>query len=370
MYQKTSLLPYEDAIAIAANTAQLENMYRLQMRDIDAGEVDRELDQAISDISILRSMEEPLNRFTPEARSELSENMYRFSKYREFGMGLKDLTSTLTDEEGERVLPLLSSLIGKSKIVGRLFPEEIESMSMDAYGESITSTVFTLTALKRGDELPKELPLLSGKTIAVGTYTFEKAVKTLESLCRVINEMDLAFNRLNRGSVTRVNQTGAYGMYRGGVNKNILATVRLQAGTSFDPAIEYGNSSGTQASIGFSAEENLKPLSVYKSEHRSPISIRIDNEGDKLALDIGSILGKKGTLGKRVADLIAIGDAYRAKHTHKNPTLNHNSTPYEFSGLHDKEAFARIAADLAENLERRAALTSVRQLALKQTVAS
>ena len=214
------------------------------------------------------------------------------------------------------------------------------------------------------------MPLLGGKFIKLGTFTFVSAVQTLEtfnSAMRVIfNATDPSLNQ----PVTRVNKTGLYGMYRFGNTANVTSTVRLTAKTSYDPAVEYYNQNGTQASIGFSIEEDRGFMSHEREAHRSPLSIRIDNEGDTLALDIGSILGKKGTLGKRVADIIAIGDAYRSVHTPKTPTLNHNSQPYKYSGMHEAETFARIASEFAERLERRVTFTVASQLALKQTVAS
>lgn len=343
-----------------SRTSDLDYMKYLQGWDIDAGRVDPELDRAISDVEIYRGFMDSVAGLPPEQQELMAKNLYTYGRFRDFIPALKELNTQLDTTERHEVLPLLSSLLELSPQIGGLYPGDLSKAVTEAFGESITSTIFTLAELKRGEDLPKKLPLKGDREVVIGSYTFEDCVDTLRSLDSSLRVIIDAKNAINDGPVTRVNNTGAYGMYRFGQGLEVLATIRLVGGTSYDPNIEYGNKMGTQASIGYTVEEGLGIVSAYRGEQSSPFCIRIDNEGDQLALDIGSIFGLIGSLGKRVADIIALGDNIRSGSIRKNPSLNHNSRGFN-PNLSEKEVFARMAAEIAAELETRANQTTVKQ---------
>ena len=365
MYQ----VPFHHVSRVADLGPNIAHMRDIQSRDIDAGDVDPPLDQAISDHGIYWGFRGSLSGLSPDLMNQIAANLYTYGRYRDFADGISKLNDQLNSEEKNDVMPVLSGLLGRAEDVGRLFPDEMSVNVVQAYGESITSIIFTLLAQKRGDELPSYLPLRGGGRVNIGRYSFEETVETMRTLDTVLAVITGANSDSNQ--VTRVNQTGAYGAYRLGSERNVLAVVRLTERFSYDPAIEYGNNRGAQASIGYSAEEDLRPISPYKKEQRSPFCIRIDNEGDAVALDIGSIFGPLGSLGKRVADIIALGDHFRSERIFKDPSLNHNSRSFAYAGFERPEEFARHAAEIAEKLETRcaaASATTLHQLALRQTV--
>ncbi|MEI7521934.1 MAG: hypothetical protein WCJ86_00490 [Candidatus Saccharibacteria bacterium] len=296
-------------------------------------------------------------------------NTILYSRNIDFGIATNQLLDVVNNDEREQVFTRLSSLTGKSQHVGKLFPDELESLAAASFGETVQNFVYTLGALKNSGNLPDNLPLGDNGKVDVGSYSFDKAVSVLGELDDTISRITTIANDTN-SPVQRVNQTGSYGMYRLGDNGQVLATVRILASTNPDTAIEYGNRDGAQASIGYSVDVARTYNSPYKKEQKNPFSIRIDNEGDKLALDIGSILGKPGTLGKEVADLIAIGDSLRSRETGDSPRLNHNSRLFVGTGLEDRQVFARVAAQKAEEFERRAIERPLRQLVLNETVVS
>jgi hypothetical protein len=300
---------------------------------------------------------------TTDESGSFVDTPFLYSRHMDMGIAVNELLGEVNDTERHDVFACVSDLSAQADQVADIFPESLGKPAAEAYGELVTSILWSFAAIKRnGGELALgSLPLRGDRHIAVGGFTMGTALQTAHELHDAVTIIAGAVSD-NDAPVTRINDTGAYGMYRLGRNRNVIATLRLVGGTRYDPAIEYANSKGTEASIGYTVDMGKDVPSPFKDEQISPFTIRIDNEGDKLSLDVGSILGKPGTLGKRVADLIAIGDTERAKLMGESAQagLNHNGK-YFSSGSADPAEFAPIVAEYAAEFEnRRLAIRSIR----------
>jgi hypothetical protein len=291
----------------------------------------------------------------------------------EFGQSLAAMGENMTVRQLEHVLPSVVNLITKDKIIGDLFPADLSDKAAEAYQENVASLIFSLGALQQGQQLPTRLPLKNGGEIPIGSYTFGQAIDISKQLNKTLNTM-AAVTADTDAVITRVNQTGTYGMYRHtSIRGSVLETIRLIPSTAYDKALEYGTCrSGTQPTIGLSIDiEQPSYMRAYKDEQTSPFSLRIDNEGDTLALDIGSILSDDNSFGKQVAGLIALGDWLRSQQTGSDTRLNHNSRPFKGSGLEKTTVFAQIAGKRAAEIEgRRTTAQQLRQFVRAQTVAA
>lgn len=306
------------------------------------------------------------------------QNIIMMAPFVEYGVATLGLIDGMEFKERKRVLSTFHELYSQADQVGSIFPVELQAPVASAYGELISNLLFTLSALKNGKSTPRELPLRNGGVVKLGKYTFEEALDVAMQLATNIERLTSIVND-ERSPVIRSNANGRFGLYHIGKFGQVLATVRLRRTTANDPSIEYGKA-GSEATIDYTIDTEREHTSVYKHEQLSPFSIRIDNELDPrgeqvespavgLSLDVGSILAKRG-FGKKIADLIALGDMYRSSLVGKNTWLNHNHRPFDL-GMAEEGRFARLAAEVAEKLEQRCAATSQRtlpQLVLKQTV--
>lgn len=384
--QHNAVISHGSAFQLVSDLHYIQDQYD---RDVDAGEYDRTLEAAqewrYAQLDVYRDSVGLRN--VPDSLFYASiENSDQ--NHFEFGSALSRLDTVLEGDEREKTYRTLNHLIAqKHGHVSQLFREYgtyadgFQDASEAAYSESITSLIYTLESLKRGDKLPQTLPLRGGKSVRIGKSTFDEALSTMTQLAEAIDIIGIAHNAVRSFGVgvevSRVNKTGRYGMYRVQSSNEfhpgqVLVTVRAMPATSHDPAIEYGNKEGTQASIGYSVDMGKEYASPYKDEQVDPFSIRVDNEGDTLALDIGSIFGKPGTLGKRIADLIAIGDYLRSKELGKDIGLNHNARPYKDTGLEETQRFAQLAAGIVGVYEKRIMKQDepARRSAPKKTAAS
>lgn len=389
--------------ALYADTSRgLKAARKIDAIDIDAGRVDPEL------VGDIRKMEADLEWFHQTDQPDNLEDALRrealhgprmvdiASLERRFGIGKSremeskyalmiygeshtgfdffnihdQLGKALNNTEKAIVFPVVRDLINRSRDVGKLFPAELQEGAMYSYGESVANILYVLNALKRGHKLPRELPLGKSGKVEIGEYDFDHAVETIISTDEAVGRIIKSTGRcqpVERVAIPNPDRTLNTGLYRFGEQGDVLATVRLLATAKRDNDIEYGNRNGTQASISYVTQEYGGFVPERIKEQKSSFSIRIDNEDDKLGFDIGSILGKKGSLGKRIADLIAIGDALRTREGNgKEPALNHNSSKFIGSGLEERELFAGIAADKLAEFEARATATEISRLGLGQ----
>ena len=290
----------------------------------------------------------------------------------EFGDAFAGLLEVCEEDTRPDIATSIIDIITKDQKIGELFPSELRAAAAEAYQENVANLLFTLHAIKRGELIPQSLPLRNGHSVRLGAYTFEQALGLVKGLSSSLDRI-IGVTADRDSVITRANKTGKYGLYKHTNIKTgtaVCEMIRLIPHTSYDPAIEYGTqTSGTQATIGFVTDEGRVDgyVSPFKKQQNSPFSIRIDNEGDTLALDIGSILGPIGSFGKEIADLIAIGDDFRSKRTGHAARLNHNSRPFKGTSLEKKETFAQILAARAGELEGQCLnVDSLSQLALKQ----
>lgn len=279
-----------------------------------------------------------------------------YSRQHDMAVPTETLLRFADPEEVRSIFWAVGNLVGQSDKAGNLFPKELEKGVTEAYTEMTSSLLWAFSTLKlsEGNRFPANvIDFGSGNTVQQEEITLESALQTsrelfstMEDLIAVVSDVDAPVERLNK--------QGKFGMYAIGQDKKVAATVRLLPREEFDDSIEYGGAKGTEASIGYTIELDDKPISMLKKDHGNDFTIRVDNEGDRLGFDVGAIMNKPGTLSKRVADLITLGDRMRAKHHWNNRETWHNHNRHHFpADLADEHTFAQIASKVATDLENR-----------------
>jgi len=330
----------------------LDSMRLLDSIDVDAGRVDEELTSRISEVSSeLEDNKRLLGTLSMSNTIFYNSIMYSSSSF-EFLDIARELSDLLDDDIEKDALDSIDTLLSRATLIEELFPREpdhLDKKAKEAFGESVTSIMYTLAYLKRGDELPTTLTMSYGDEVELTEFTFEKALSVVDSISESVGTIyslvDLARYSFGGVSVEKLEGDGVFGIYRltGKDGQQVLRKIRAKKATEYDDGIEYGGADGVEPTIGFVIDKSSKEISQYKNTHKSPLSIRVDNEGDTLALDIGSVLSSMGTLDKEAADLIAIGDSIRSGIVGKEPTLHHNARPFVGSGLEDPETFKWIS---------------------------
>jgi hypothetical protein len=284
-------------------------------------------------------------------------NAMLYSHFTDSALPSADLIGKLDSNDRCRVFTVFSELYRGAATVESLFPTEYGSEATSAYEEHINSMFWAIAKIARDDGASHTaMQLKNGGEIRVRGFTLQEALQTIDTFRSEMNKIICIVNDRSQ-PVIAVNQTGSFGMYRLGKSGEVICTARLVSRTTFDKAIEYGHTMrGTEASIGYTTDTAAGgPPSAYRQEQRNPFSIRIDNEGDRVSLDVGSILGRPGTLGKDVADLIAIGDSDRVDHWFRgeiSKKLNHCSD--YFGAEHaNPETFARAVGGFVAELQNR-----------------
>jgi hypothetical protein len=336
----------------------LGRMKEIYRNDIDAGRVDEML---VSDIRA--ATEEITENKRLLGATSLSDTIFNKSILYstdnfEFLKVAIELSDLLDEDVEKSSLDRVGSLLSSASLVGNLFPRALEKPARSAFGESVTSILYTLLALKRGDELPHTLELSGGDEVELTQFTFDHALEVVDrmkssvsDLYRVVGDSGYEFMGIK---IEELESGESFGIYRltDKDGQQVLRKIRAKKSSDYDAAFEFGGKDGVEPSLGFVIDESSKEISQFKADHKSPFSIRIDNEGDTLALDIGSVLSEPGTLDKEAADLIAIGDSIRSGEISKNCTLHHNSRPFKGTGLEKPETFEEISSLPLEYLNR------------------
>jgi hypothetical protein len=336
----------------------LAYMHELERIDIDAGRVDEQL---VSDIRDVNSELEVIKQSL--GATSISSTWFRnavsySSANQEFFPVAKELDQLLDVVDDGHVVESVDSLLLCDTLVGQLFSRQLEKPAKEAFGESVTSILYSLLALKKGEALPLMLDLNGGDKVKITQFTFDHSIEVvnriIKSISTVSTLVDLARYDFMGINVEELESDEFFGIFRltDKDGQQVLRKVRVKKSADFDDAIEFGGCDGAEPSIGFVIDEASRELSQFKSSHRSPLSVRIDNEGDTLALDIGSVLSEPGTLDKEAADLIAIGDSIRSGEIGKKCTLHHNSRPFINTGLEKPEIFEAITGKVLKYLKK------------------
>mgnify|MGYP006291775947 CR=1 FL=1 len=338
----------------------LDSMRHLDNIDIDAGRVDDDLTSRIVEVSSeLEENKSSLGALTMSNTVFYNSIMYSTSSFELLDVA-RELSDLLDDDAEERAIGSIDSLLSRATLVEELFPREpnqFDKKAKEAFGESVTSIMYTLAYLKRGDDKPTTIKMRYGDDVELTEFTFEKALEVVdsisESVSTIFSLVDLARYSFGGVSIEKLEGDGEYGIYRltRKDGQQVLRKIRTKKATEYDDKIEYGGVNGVEPTIGFVIDGSSKEIAQYKKTHKSPLSIRVDNEGDTLALDIGSVLSGMGTLDKEAADLIAIGDSIRSGIVGKEPTLHHNARPFVGSGLEDPETFKQISERILKVLD-------------------
>lgn len=160
--------------------------------------------------------------------------------------------------------------------------------------------------------------------------------------------------------------------------------VREYGSESYDRTREYGNSSGTEATISWL----INPLNSHKlpePKDQDCISVRFDREGrlvneksnsqnrspirndGSISLDIGSVIGDASKMSTKLGRMIAAGNELRAKERGEDTFLNHNTNYFDQKyGMADN--FAELVRHIKNGVERdyeKVAKNKLAQLAIK-----
>lgn len=160
--------------------------------------------------------------------------------------------------------------------------------------------------------------------------------------------------------------------------------VREYGSESYDRTREYGNSSGTEATISWL----INPLNSHKlpePKDQDCISVRFDREGrlvneksnsqnrspirndGSISLDIGSVIGDASKMSTKLGRMIAAGNELRAKERDEDTFLNHNTNYFDQKyGMADN--FAELVRHIKNGVERdyeKVAKNKLAQLAIK-----
>lgn len=291
------------------------------------------------------------------SRDGLIDNSLLYSSGMDTGFLASELNELLTDEEFRDIFCVVGDLQVQSDFVGEMFPSELGNGARNAYGELVDNLLWAgHAAAKNGGRTPKgKATLKGGRTIALRSFSFEEIVNTARLLHDTVERIHFGLSDMFSPQVVRANARGSVGIYSIGSRGEVLATLRPIKQDQYDSDIEHGNSLGAEASIGFSVETFGGYVSPKIKEQKDPFNIRVDNEGDKLSLDVGSILAKPETFSRKVAELLTIGESYRLldKNWHRansEPSLNHNKHTFS-PELAEHQKFAQIVAELAATYE-------------------
>lgn len=238
-----------------------------------------------------------------------------------------------------------------------MFPAELEYGVKNAYGELVDNILWAgYAAAKNYGTTPRsEAALRVGRVVPLRSFSFKDIVSTAKMLHETVERIHFGVSDLFSPQVVRANEKGSVGIYSIGSQGEVLATLRPLKQDQYDPRLEHGNNSGAEASIGFSVETQGGFVNPEIDTQKDPFNIRVDNEGDKLSLDIGSILAKRSSFSRKVAELLTVGESYRLLdeyyiRANSAPSLNHNK--YTFSPeLAEPHKFAQIVVELAAKYE-------------------
>lgn len=160
--------------------------------------------------------------------------------------------------------------------------------------------------------------------------------------------------------------------------------VREQGSTSYDKSAEYGNSSGTEATIGWLVNPK-NPYNRISAKDPDAISFRFDREGRLateppdssnrspirkegiISLDIGSVLGNDpNSLPTRLGRMIAAGNEIRASRLGVGSSLNHNINYFDqkYGNADEFENLVKYIKNKVENNYKKPAKGKLSELAI------
>jgi hypothetical protein len=290
-------------------------------------------------------------------RSGLIENSLLYSSGIDTGVLASSLDMMLSDEEYTSIFSCVGNLQIQSDHVGGMFPSELQHGAKNAYGELMDNILWAgYAAAKNGGVTPKsEVKLRGGRTISLRSFSFDEIITTASLLHETVERIHFGVSDMFSPQVVRANERGSVGIYSIGSQGQVLATLRPSRQEQYDRRIEHGNSNGAEASIGFTVELDGGYVNPDIEMQKDVFNIRVDNEGDKLSLDVGSILANRNSFSRKVAELLTVGESYRLLDEHNiranlPPSLNHNRYTFH-SELAEPQKFAQIVAGLAAKYE-------------------
>jgi len=129
---------------------------------------------------------------------------------------------------------------------------------------------------------------------------------------------------------------------------DMLLQIRSEGSYGYDPQLEYGTTSGVEASISIKINPYGGHISAHKHGTVQELSIRLDREGrdpsqlftatkdrdptqdiGTVSLDIGSVLGNVDSFGTRIALILSRGNRLRAEALGTDVALNHNASTFD-----------------------------------------
>jgi len=344
-----------DAIPVAAGMLVTDAM-RMNMKELTKARIVDSLSPAMTQdaMDIMLSFNKP--EFEERARRfKETAPLARFT--RAGGLehdGPIDFLYNLPDIDRQPYAEVFTRLYESASVLGEAYPvpPELQMQISSGAVHLLANALFAVQKhIQRGYRTDTSISIHDVFTIPVH-FKDDEPLQLLTKLDHVFRKIHhVATTADSRALPAAEGVEGGFTIDRiAAINSVLPPTVALyirpEGAASFDPLYEYGrHGKGVGASINIISQVDdmtLLPLAKVGGSHDT-ISIRLDREaGDKVALDVGSILGAPGMFGTQIGYLLAVGNQIRGKATGKEIGLNHVREWIE-QGYGTSSAFATLA---------------------------
>lgn len=279
----------------------------------------------------------------------------------DFGDVVLDVATKATPEQSNKLFDSLAGMRQRAVEYGQLFGDpELSVQVTSAMNERLTELMYVARELLEKGQVSCEV---FGKIVKVEDLDelVDDYIAVLDSsLARIVTSM-------HDGKVSRVTEKNEqYDLFRfsdAKADNDMLLYIRPEAARSHNAQIEYGSSSGAEASISMIINPDGGHIGALKHERASQeLSIRLDREGRRhgdvrtstkdrdptqhegvVSLDIGSVLGQQDSFGTRLALIISTGNKLRSECLGNIVSLNHNTSPFDHERYGTASGFAAVA---------------------------
>lgn len=291
----------------------------------------------------------------------------------EFGEDFGDTLLNIAEyspETGMEIVEVIANYRKSAEQFSSLFPAEIQESARKALDQRLTE-LLTLV-----DESIARGGTLDTKVIGRAVH-----VENLESLIGSLKILDEAMSNAlliteNTSAIRLPESTDYFDMYgyypEDKALPSMLIYIRPVPGSKGDSKYEHvtrgkGKGASVDMLIGTKPGVKLSPL-IAKHEKQGALSIRIDRDGfepgvsraeqtkdlarenGQATLDIGSILGPEGSVGREIGLLVASGNTIRSSRLRRYPQLNHNHEPFDHTRYGTIDGFSRLADEVKLHL--------------------
>lgn len=311
-------------------------------------------------------------RLSPEAKGRFAEAFLATEFGDDFGNRLLAIAEHASGEQTEKIVDIVASFRQHSKQMAEWFSAydpQLTSAFNQALNERFTDSLVALEALAVNGTLHVDVSPGRNAEGYQSDGRFDVQLNSLDEGIEIFGSLEKSINLITsvvtdpENTVHRVNKTNEhFSLYRfmSPAHGDALLYVRPEGAKGYDPAIEYGNRAGVEASISFIANPtNPHHLDIYKDPQG--VSIRIDREGrtvdespfsadrdptrpgGSVSVDISSLMGDGRHTPVKVGRLVAAGNLLRAQQGFGKESLHHNNNYFEQETYGSAEGFSKLA---------------------------